>query len=100
MSLIPKKMFRAHDVDKSIGVFFVMANKHGSDGQLMWRPDSKEVSPFDQHVEDIALWEESELSKSITRLNEIPVSDGTESIIVTQVSMNASPFLKPAEPRE
>lgn len=97
MSLIPKRMFRAHDADKNVGVFFVLAHKHGPDGKLVWRPDSEDVPVAEAHVEDFEKWENEPLAKAIERFNEIPVSEGTESISVTQVSMVAAPFLKPGQ---
>ena len=96
-SLIPKRMFRAHDADKTVGVFFVIAHKHGPDGKVVWRPDSKDFPPGEEYVEDIEKWESAALSRALTRINEIPISEGTESITVTQVSMVAAPFLKPGQ---
>ena len=87
--LIPKRMFRAHDESGHRGLFFVLAHKHGPDGKLRWCPDIAE--PVEEHVEHLEHWEETELAQSITRLKEVPVSEGTESIGVTQVAISAGP---------
>jgi hypothetical protein len=90
-------MFRAHDEEKNMGVFFVLEHKYGlDDSKVIWRPDSEEVNPRSMFVNSMLAWEDSRLAKEITRLNEIEVSEGTESIKVAQVSMDASPFLKTA----
>jgi hypothetical protein len=97
-SLIPKRMFRAHDADKTVGVLFVLAHKHGSEGKVVWRPDSEALPPGEEYVEDFDKWESAALARAITRISEIPISEGTERVSVTQVSMVAAPFLKPGAP--
>lgn len=87
--LIPKRMFRAHDESGNRGLLFVLAHKHGPDGKLLWRPDIAE--PDEEYLERIEKWEETELAQSLTMLKEIFVSEGTESIGVTQVAISAGP---------
>ena len=95
MSLIPKRMFRARDGDGNRGMLFVLAHKHGPDGKVLWRPDDEEYDPIEDYTRDIEAWEDTLPAKLVTRYNEIPVSEGTESVSVTHVSMVAAPLLKP-----
>jgi hypothetical protein len=100
MSLIPKRMFRAHDQEKNRGNLFVFAHKHGPDGKVLWRPDNEDFDPVEEHAPDIEKWEETLPAKLVTRYKEIPVEEGTEKISVTQVSMVAAPLFKPSAGRE
>jgi len=92
--LIPKKMFRALDVNENRGNLFVLAHKHGPDGKIVWRPDSEELPASEEYLNDVEKWEESSVAQSVRRYNEIPIEEGTEQINVVQVGINASPSIK------
>jgi len=93
-SLLPTKMFRAHDSENNRGMFFVLAHKFGNDGKVFWRPDSDGIPSADQWVEEICDWKDVELAKIITRVNEIPIDEGTKSITMICASMSSAPKMK------
>ena len=73
----------------------MFANEIGFGGKVLWRPDSEDLGPIESCLSEVKLWEKTELVSGLIRYNEIPIEEGTKKIAVTQVSMNASPALKP-----
>jgi hypothetical protein len=97
MTLIPKLMYRARDGQGNIGLLFVLANKHGPDAKVMFRPDSDDIPPTEEHVTDFLCWGRASMLKSNITVHydrKIPIEEGTTEVKVVRVPAVASPSIK------
>lgn len=103
MTLIPKLMYRARDSKGNIGVLFVLANKHGPDAKVMFRPDFDDISPQEEHVPDLLCWGRAAMLKSNITVyydRRIPIEEGTTEVKVVRVPAVTGLGMRPGGLRE